>query len=128
MKPIYRWCYMLIGTLFLILGMIGLFLPLVPSTPFLLLTSYFYTRGSKRINKWFRSSKLYQEYILSFKKGELTKKQKVQILIFCYIGIAISAYFIDNGYIRLMLLITAVVQAISMLLIKTKEDKVIIKD
>ncbi|KAB7666907.1 YbaN family protein [Bacillus sp. B1-b2] len=125
MKPVY----ITLGTLFLIIGMVGIFLPLLPTTPFLLLTSFFYTKGSDRINNWFRSTKFYHEYVKNFKKGELTKKQKIKILLSCYICIAISAIFVDNGYIRIMLGCIAVVQAISMIIIKTKEEpKIIFKD
>ena len=129
MKPIYRWMYIFLGTLFLVLGIIGVFLPLLPTTPFLLLTSYFYTRGSERINNWFRSTTFYHEYVKGFRKGELTKKQKIKIIISCYICLAISAVLIDNLYTRIILGCIAIVQAISMFIIKTKKEnpEVIIK-
>ncbi|MED3794558.1 DUF454 family protein [Niallia alba] len=129
MKPIYRWMYIFLGTIFLILGIIGVFLPLLPTTPFLLLTSFFYTRGSERINKWFRSTSFYRDYVEGFRKGELTIKQKIKIIISCYICLAISAIFVDHLYMRIVLGCIAIVQAISMFIIKTKKEnpEVIIK-
>ncbi len=130
MKPIYRWIYIFLGTVFLVLGIIGAFLPLLPTTPFLLLTSFFYTRGSERINKWFRSTTFYRDYVKGFRKGELTKKQKIKIIITCYICLAVSAILVDHFYTRIMLGCIAIVQAISMFIIKTKkeEPEVIIKE
>lgn len=122
MKPIYRWIYIFLGTLFLVLGIIGVFLPLLPTTPFLLLTSFFYTRGSERINKWFRSTTFYHEYVKGFRKGELTKKQKIKIIITCYICLAISAVLVDHPFTRIILGCIAVAQAISMFIIKTKRE------
>ncbi|NMO76573.1 DUF454 family protein [Niallia alba] len=129
MKPIYRWMYIFLGTIFLILGIIGVFLPLLPTTPFLLLTSFFYMRGSERINKWFRSTSFYRDYVEGFRKGELTIKQKIKIIISCYICLAISAIFVDHLYTRIVLGCIAIVQAISMFIIKTKKEnpEVIIK-
>lgn len=129
MKPIYRWIYIFLGTVFLVLGIIGVFLPLLPTTPFLLLTSFFYTRGSDRINKWFRSTTFYQEYVKGFRKGELTKKQKIKIIITCYICLAISAILVDHPFTRIILGCIAIGQAISMFLIKTKKEnsEIIIK-
>ncbi len=122
MKPIYRWIYIFLGTLFLVLGIIVVFLPLLPTTPFLLLTSFFYTRGSERINKWFRSTTFYHEYVKGFRKGELTKKQKIKIIITCYICLAISAVLVDHPFTRIILGCIAVAQAISMFIIKTKRE------
>jgi len=121
--------YIFLGTIFLILGIIGVFLPLLPTTPFLLLTSFFYTRGSERINKWFRSTSFYRDYVEGFRKGELTIKQKIKIIISCYICLAISAIFVDHLYTRIVLGCIAIVQAISMFIIKTKKEnpEVIIK-
>lgn len=129
MKPIYRWIYICLGTIFLVLGIIGAFLPLLPTTPFLLLTSFFYTRGSERINKWFRSTTFYHEYVKGFRKGELTKKQKIKIIITCYICLAISAVLVDHPFTRIILGCIAIAQAISMFIIKTKKEspEIIIK-
>lgn len=130
MKPLYRYIFIALGTIFLGIGLLGIFLPLLPTTPFLLLTSFFYTRGSTRINNWFRSTKFYHDYVKGFKKGELTKKQKIKILLTCYICIGISAYFAPYTYIRIGLGCIAIIQLISMFIIKTKveSDEIVIKD
>ncbi|MEE4568537.1 DUF454 family protein [Paenibacillus polymyxa] len=62
MKPIY----ITLGFLFLALGVIGVVVPLLPTTPFLLLATFFFMRGSERIHEWFSNTSLYQKYLESF--------------------------------------------------------------
>lgn len=62
MKPIY----ITLGFLFLALGVIGVVLPLLPTTPFLLLATFFFMRGSERIHQWFSNTSLYQKHLESF--------------------------------------------------------------
>ncbi|MBE0340990.1 DUF454 family protein [Paenibacillus sp. 28ISP30-2] len=62
MKPIY----VTLGFLFLALGVIGVVVPLLPTTPFLLLAAFFFMRGSERIHQWFSNTSLYHKYLESF--------------------------------------------------------------
>ena len=58
--------YVILAFLFLIIGAIGAVLPILPTTPFLLAASFFFTKGSRRFNKWFVSTKLYKNYLKNF--------------------------------------------------------------
>ncbi|WP_431087419.1 YbaN family protein [Paenibacillus sp. 8b26] len=62
MKPIY----VTLGFLFLALGVIGVVVPLLPTTPFLLLAAFFFMRGSERIHQWFSNTSLYEKHLESF--------------------------------------------------------------
>lgn len=78
-----RYIYIMIGILSVILGGIGVLLPVLPTVPFLLLASFCFAKGSDRFNTWFKSTNLYKNNLESFEKNKsMTKKTKWKILIF----------------------------------------------
>ncbi len=56
----------LVGIISLVLGTIGIILPILPTTPFFLLTSYCFMKSSTKFNNWFTSTKMYKKYISGF--------------------------------------------------------------
>ncbi len=60
--------YIILGFLFLAIGALGAILPVLPTTPFLLLASFFFSRGSDKFNNWFVSTKLYKNHLEGFVK------------------------------------------------------------
>ena len=86
--------YIVLGCISLILGVIGIFLPILPTTPFLLLTLYSFAKGSSRLEQWFLGTKLYQKHLKSFnERRALTKKAKISILTFSTTMLLIGFYF-----------------------------------
>lgn len=76
------------------LGMIGVILPVLPTTPFLLAASFFFAKGSDRFHRWFTSTKLYQKHLHSFVANRaMTLKTKWSILIPASLMLAL-AYWI----------------------------------
>ncbi len=55
-----------IGIIFFVIAMIGVVLPVLPTTPILLLSAIFFARGSKKIDKWFKGTKIYQKHLADF--------------------------------------------------------------
>lgn len=77
-----RAIYIILAFLFLGLGFLGVMLPILPTTPFLLLASFFFTRGSERFNKWFISTKIYKKYLEEFiTTRAMTLKRKLCIIL-----------------------------------------------
>jgi len=66
MNTTRRYIYIVLGTVFLILGAIGLFLPLLPTTPFWLLTCWFYIRSSEYLYNKAMSNKYFGTYMQAY--------------------------------------------------------------
>ncbi len=90
MKPIYA----ALGLLTFALGCVGLALPMLPSTPFLLLAAFFFAKSSTKLNRWFRSTAIYKNNLESVAKGQGMRKQaKARVLIAVTLLLAVAAYF-----------------------------------
>ncbi|QPB43222.1 YbaN family protein [Rodentibacter haemolyticus] len=89
-----KYVYILLGFLSLGLGIIGIFLPILPTTPFLLLTLFFFAKGSKRLEAWFLRTSVYQKHLKSFnERRAMTKKTKISILFFSTTMLLSGFYF-----------------------------------
>ncbi|ADC90792.1 hypothetical protein HMPREF0868_1070 [Mageeibacillus indolicus UPII9-5] len=98
-----RIIFLIIGFMFLALGIIGIYLPLMPATPFLLVAAYCFSKGSKKFNDYFMSTKLYKESILPIKNRKgITKKKKIKILTIITIFISISFCLVNNLHVSLI--------------------------
>ena len=97
--------YLIIGFLFFGLGAIGVILPVLPTTPFLLVASYCFARGSKRFNDWFLSTKIYQKHLDSFvKERAMTLKTKISLLSFASDMLILAFCLVDVIYARILII------------------------
>ena len=105
MEKIKKIIYATIGFISLILGVIGIIFPILPTTPFLLITSFCFLRSSQRINEWFKGTKLYKKHLQDFvEKKAMTMKQKIMILAFSETLILIPCILVDNLMMRATLI------------------------
>ncbi|UCG70812.1 MAG: YbaN family protein [Thermoplasmata archaeon] len=109
------------GTFFLALGIIGIVIPLLPTTPFLLLAAACYLRGSERMHKWLLNHRWFGEYIRNYQEGRgIPLKAKITAISFLWIAICFSAFFfVDNIWIRIILIAIAVGVSIHIISLKT---------
>jgi hypothetical protein len=110
-----------IGTLSVALGFLGIFLPVLPTTPFLLLAAACYIRSSERFYCWLINNRYCGKYIRDYreKKG-IPLKLKIYVISLLWITILASIIFIiDPPVIRILLIVIAVGVTIHLTTIKT---------
>lgn len=101
--------YILLGILFLVIGIIGILLPILPTTPFFLLTSYFFTKSSTRLNNWFVSTKLYKNHLKEFVESKsMTLKSKLSILLPVSLMLIGTFILVNNLHARIFIAIVIV--------------------
>ena len=99
-----------LGLFFVVLGSIGVFFPVLPTTPFLLLAAFFLARSSSKLNAWFESTDLYKNYIADFlETRSMTLKTKRYILTMATVAMFISGVLVDVIYARIALVLIAVI-------------------
>ncbi|MBO5428741.1 MAG: YbaN family protein [Peptococcaceae bacterium] len=99
-----------LGLFFVVLGSIGVFFPVLPTTPFLLLAAFFLARSSSKLNAWFESTDLYKNYIADFlETRSMTMKTKRYILTMATVAMFISGVLVDVIYARIALVLIAVI-------------------
>ncbi|MEI0487024.1 YbaN family protein [Brachyspira intermedia] len=101
-----RILFICLGFIFVGIGAVGIVVPILPTTPFLLLASFFFAKGSKRFHDWFMSTKLYKKYLESFVKSRaMTLKAKLTILLPVSAMLIVTFIFVNNLHARIALVI-----------------------
>ena len=123
-EKIKRIFFISLGTIFLGIGSIGIILPILPTTPFLLLAAACYIRGSPRIYQWLISNRFLGEFISNYIKGKGIKQRQKLIAIFSmWLMISITIhFFLDNIFLRIVLLVIAGAVSIHILHLPTFHD------
>ncbi len=68
---VIRYICIVLGFITFILGTIGIVLPILPTTPFYLLTAFLWVKGSKRFSDWFLNSKIYKKHMNTFARHKV---------------------------------------------------------
>lgn len=82
MGKLKKLMFLLVGLIAFVLGVIGIFLPVLPTTPLFLLTSFCLLKGSEKLNEKFMKTKMYEKYVKSFvEKDGMTLKAKLCLTV-----------------------------------------------
>ena len=109
------------GTISLGLGILGIFLPLLPTTPFLILSALLYARSSRKLHGWIMHNRLFGRYIENYVSGGgIPLPAKIVIIAVLWITIGISALFVVSSLIiRIVLLLVATGVSVHIITVRT---------
>lgn len=90
--------------MFLVLGFIGLLLPIVPTTPFILVSVWFFARSSKKLENWLINHKIFGKNIRDWKeKGAISKNAKLSAIPLVIFSFSATIYLNEIFYLDLFL-------------------------
>jgi hypothetical protein len=115
-KPVWN----IAGSFFVAVGVVGIFVPLLPTTVFLLLAAACYNKGSERFHHWLINNKLLGPYIRNFKqKNGIPMAVKIRTIILLWMTIGLSIYVVNLLHVTIILLTVAAGVTVFLLTRKT---------
>lgn len=104
--PLTRFAFNTVGTLSVSLGVLGIFLPLLPTTPFLLLAFACYMRGSECMAHWMLHNSLFGAQLRNFQAHRaIPKRTKIWAISLTWVSLAFSAWLMPVAWARWFLLL-----------------------
>ena len=118
-----KWLFLAAGTGCVGVGAIGIAVPVLPTTPSLLLAAFFYARSSQRFHDALLGNRLVGTYIRNYvERRGMTLRSKVGTLCLLWAGIILTAVFAtDSPSVRTTLLVVAVAVSTHIVTLKTAE-------
>ncbi len=112
-----------LGTFFVGVGIAGIFIPVLPATPFLLISAALYAKSSARFYNWLINNRIFGKFIKDYREGKgIPLRLKIATITLLWITIGCSAVFaVDIFWVRIMLIIIAVGVTIHIISIKPKD-------
>lgn len=119
--PLLRPLLLIGGTCFLILGFLGAFLPVLPSTPFFLLAAALFFRSSPRLYGWMTGQPLISPHLQRFQQDRsMTLRAKAMVLGLAWMMLLAAAIFaVESLFMRVFLIGLAIIKTIVILRLKT---------
>ena len=123
---VVRALYIVLGSVSLALGVIGIFVPLLPTTPFLLMTAFFYTKGSKRYYYWLMRQRVLGKYIRDYRENKVIPlRAKIISLVLMWGSISYCIICVIHLWpVRILLAMVAVGVTIHVLSFKSKNQAI----
>lgn len=124
MRNLKKKLYITFGFLAVALAIIGVFIPGLPTVPFLLVALFCFERSSKKYHDMIMNNKYFGPVLQDYYSGKgLTPSVKIKAILFLSCGMAFSIYKFQNLHARIALAIVWLGVAIHIILLKTKKTK-----
>lgn len=124
MKKIKRTLLKIVGSLSLCFALIGIILPILPTTPFLLLSAYCYFNSSQKMYTWLLGHEVFGSYVRNYLEHKtIEKKHKRIVLVFLWASLTLSIYLSQSGHLQAFLCIVGIAVTTHVLLLGTPKQK-----
>lgn len=123
---LYRLLFISLGFIFVGIAAVGVVMPVLPTTPFILLGSFFLAKGSNRFHNWLKNTKIYKDYAEDYiRDRSMTLKRKFLLMFISDFMLAFPLIILDNLYIKFFILAVVIAKYYYFFfVIKTKIEEV----
>ena len=124
MENLKKKIYICVGLLSIVLGIVGTFLPVMPTVPFLLVALFCFERSSKKYHDMILNNRYFGKVLKDYYDGRgLTIFVKIKAILFLTCGIVFSIYKVQNLHLRIMLFVIWLGVSLHIMLLKTKPNR-----
>lgn len=122
-SPFKKWLLIIAGSLSVGMGVLGIVLPLLPTTPFLLLAAACYLRSSERLYNWLINHRVFGKIIRNYlQKRTISIRVKISSLTLMWLAISYSAIFVVSIlWVKILLFAIAIGVTVHILSFKSGE-------
>ncbi|HIH36745.1 MAG TPA: DUF454 domain-containing protein [Methanocellales archaeon] len=126
MRNFKKIVFTVFGSTCAVLGVVGIIVPLLPTTPLLLLAAFFYGKSSHRLQQWLFNNRIFGSYLTNYVEGRgISRRNKTYTLTFLWLAMGYSIFsIISNFLIQVLLFLIAICVTIHILTIKTIKSKI----
>ncbi len=118
-----RILYMTLGILCVIIGTIGIFFPILPTTPLLLLAAWFFARSNQKFHNWLMNHPIHGKYIRDYlEKHAVKKSHRTKALIMLWSGMSLTMYIVRKPVVIIILSIIGSLVTIHLLRLRVLPD------
>ncbi len=106
---VFKTIYLLAGLLSLLLGLIGAFLPILPTVPFILLAAFCFARGYPPLYHWLRDRSLFASVLQDWERERaISRSAKRKALSMIALSFALALYVAPSVWLKLLLLLIGI--------------------
>lgn len=116
--------YTILGLLSLSLGILGVFVPLLPTTPFVLLAGILFARGSKRLDNWLRQHRIFGQIIRDYQEEKsIPRHAKIYSISLLWLSILYATFKVADGKIWLQIVLLSIATGVTIHILSYKTKK-----
>lgn len=115
-----------VGSLSLVLGAVGIFLPILPTTPFLLLAAFCFSRSSRRLHNYLVNHRTFGTYLSNYHNRAMTPAHKARTLVMLWLSIILTIVLIGKLIPAILLPIIAGLVSLHILRLRPRPGQTLI--